>query len=489
MSGAVAQLPAPAGATKAVDPSKVRPTLPVRNCTEAGCHADQMNHKLLHGPTAVGACDVCHQVNDPAAHTYTLKRQGKELCAFCHIDKTGIEGSFIHKPVAQGACTSCHDPHGSEVKPMLRQKSLNAQCLQCHGEVMKGSHAHKPATDSCSLCHQSHSASHAKLLKVAKDKLCVTCHQDVERAIHVAKFPHKPVADGDCYTCHSPHSSNAVAVLRDDPKDLCISCHKPMGELIGSVKHSHAATNDARSCLNCHSPHGSEHAKQLKSCTLDACMACHDKPIRVGKDRTVAAVTELKTDAFFKHGPINKDDCAACHTVHGGSNDHLLIAKYSATFYTEKEPDAAALCAKCHDPKLLAAPLGDKQTAFRDGTRNLHTVHLGQGTGQSRTCRACHTVHASRFPNMIADSVKFGEWTLPLNYIKSPTGGSCAPGCHKAQPYDREVAGRRPEGMPAPIAPPPTSPTAPAPPAAPANAPKVEPANSGPAELPKSPNG
>jgi hypothetical protein len=48
---------------------------------------------------------------------------------------------------------------------------------------------------------------------------------------------------------------------------------------------------------------------------------------------------------------------------------------------------------------------------------------------------------------MVADSVKFGEWSLPVNYTRTPTGGSCAPGCHKPEPYDREVPGRMPPNL------------------------------------------
>jgi predicted CXXCH cytochrome family protein len=430
-------------------PAGVRPTLPVRNCTNAGCHAEQIKHTLLHGPVAVNACDVCHVSKDAGAHTFQLKRQGKDLCTFCHIDsKTGGPGDTVHKPVAEGSCISCHNPHGSEVRSMLQQPTVNKQCLQCHTEVMKGAHAHKPASDDCTQCHQSHASSHAKLLKADREQLCVTCHQDVQKKISTAAHPHKPVTSGDCYLCHSPHSSDHVAVLQRGPKDLCLSCHDTMNSVLASAKHPHSAATDGKACLNCHSPHGSEHAKQLKASTLDACMTCHDKPIAVGEKRTIHAVNELRVDEFYKHGPINKDDCGACHAVHGGHEPSLLVAKYSTAFYTNKEPDASSLCFKCHDAKLLIGPVEGKLTAFRNGERNLHALHVGQGPGQqSRSCRACHTVHASRFENMVADSVKFGEWSLPVNYTRTPTGGSCAPGCHKPEPYDREVPGRMPPNL------------------------------------------
>jgi hypothetical protein len=45
---------------------------------------------------------------------------------------------------------------------------------------------------------------------------------------------------------------------------------------------------------------------------------------------------------------------------------------------------------------------------------------------------------------LIADSVPFGKWSLPLKFVKTETGGSCAPGCHKPQSYDRKNPGKKP---------------------------------------------
>ena len=75
-------------------------------------------------------------------------------------------------------------------------------------------------------------------------------------------------------------------------------------------------------------------------------------------------------------------------------------------------------------------------TDFRDGSRNLHFVHVNK-TRKGRTCRACHETHASRRPNHIRESVPFGNWQLPVNYEKTDDGGSCAPGCHRPETYSR----------------------------------------------------
>jgi predicted CXXCH cytochrome family protein len=205
--------------------------------------------------------------------------------------------------------------------------------------------------------------------------------------------------------------------------------------------------------------------KQLIAEPVDTCMTCHKAPIVVDKTRTIAATNELTAPQFHKHGPIEKGDCAGCHDVHGGKNDSLLVAPYEKSFYQAYTDTAYALCFRCHQRSLVLSQSTDKDTGFRNGTRNLHTVHVDKAT-QGRSCRACHTVHASRFETMIADKVAFGDWSLPINYKNTPSGGSCAPGCHRPAQYDRDTPFENPmsplpsrsgpgapQGAPAPSAP------------------------------------
>jgi len=55
---------------------------------------------------------------------------------------------------------------------------------------------------------------------------------------------------------------------------------------------------------------------------------------------------------------------------------------------------------------------------------------------KGRTCRACHKTHASNLPKHMAEKVPFGGWEIPINFKKTGTVGSCAPGCHKPRSYD-----------------------------------------------------
>jgi predicted CXXCH cytochrome family protein len=412
-----------------------RPVTRVQSCTQGGCHAATIDRKVLHGPTALGACDTCHEYVDPAVHSFELKRQGKELCAFCHIDKSGTEGPVVHKPVMEGHCTGCHDPHGSNQRRMLKMDTVPQLCTSCHKETVKGAHVHKPVGEDCTSCHFPHTAQEPKLLKLEKRALCLSCHEDVAKGLTGAKHVHDP-AKGDCLQCHTPHASDVEKVLKEPVRTLCISCHQPVADVIAGASVKHGATEDARSCLNCHTPHSSERPKQLSDDPIASCLVCHQKAIKAPDGRTVAGVASVGNHALHQHGPIAEGRCEACHTLHGGSERALLIKPYSLEMQQQFSESAYALCLSCHEKDQVlgaAAP----QTGFRDGVRNLHAVHV-TNEDKGHGCRACHTTHSSTFEAQIAETVPFGKWDLPINFKPTPSGGSCAPGCHKQQAYDRE---------------------------------------------------
>lgn len=413
------------------------PTTRVTNCMTSGCHAKETTFPFVHGPTAVGACDACHEYQDPAKHTFRVKRDGRDLCSFCHIDKSASSAPFVHKPFADGDCAECHNPHGGATRALLQKATTTDLCLSCHQGVMSGSHAHKPAAENCTSCHSPHTSSHAKLLPMERRALCLSCHAEVGKTIAGAPHPHKPT-EGECLQCHSAHASDHAKVLVKSAQELCVSCHEGVGKTIAAATHPHGAVTDARSCLNCHTPHGSTHAKMLLPDPVGACLECHKKPIVVSPERTVPAAPEVAVEAFHRHGPIVQGQCTPCHNVHGATNTGLLVRPYEKSFYQTYSDEAYGLCFGCHDRASVMGTAGGGPTGFRNGERNLHAVHVGKQP-QGRSCRACHTVHASRNEVMIADTVTFGQWNLPLNFTKLETGGSCAPGCHKPETYDRGV--------------------------------------------------
>ncbi|MFG0286310.1 MAG: cytochrome c3 family protein [Phycisphaerales bacterium JB039] len=457
--------------------SRDPPTTRVRNCTESGCHAETMDHEFLHGPTAVGACTMCHTYDDPAEHTFSMKTQEPELCTFCHID-VGKGGNIVHQPVAEGQCLSCHDPHGASNRQLVPHETMAGLCAECHVDTLAGEHIHPPAaTGECSTCHSAHAADHAGLLAMPRRDLCMSCHEGVANDLANSLHVHDPAA-GDCLDCHTTHASDQPGQLLMQVERLCLTCHEPVGALARAAEHKHSAVFDDRACLNCHLPHASESSALQHDDPVGACMACHgaepstepsaaedrqaspaapyfpdrQPPRAIAAKHVAPPASELIAGLPNLHGPVADGDCAACHGVHGAEHSRLLKLSYAESFYVPFSQEAYALCFTCHDQRqILETPT--TVTKFRDGTANLHALHVNREQG--RSCRSCHNTHASKSKAQVRETAQFGQWELPLNFTLTETGGSCSPGCHKPAAYDRvaPVGSLAPEPVAGPEAP------------------------------------
>jgi predicted CXXCH cytochrome family protein len=155
----------------------------------------------------------------------------------------------------------------------------------------------------------------------------------------------------------------------------------------------------------------------------DTCLSCHKNVVN--------------PQATVVHAPVAKGECHACHDPHGAANAKLLTAQFPARPYVPYTDGEYALCFTCHKRDLLMYPDTSFATGFRNGERNLHFVHVNNKQ-KGRSCALCHDMHATVQPKLVADSVPFGAWRLPIKFTKTENGGSCAPGCHKPASYDRK---------------------------------------------------
>jgi predicted CXXCH cytochrome family protein len=332
-------------------------------------------------------CKFCHQV--PAEGGITRLLEAPEpLCFSCH-KKDQFKGSFVHGPFAAGACITCHDPHGGSVPGMLR---LSGQ------------------------------------------QLCLECHKDMSRRLTNAKFRHKAAAT-ECTGCHSPHMSDQRAMLTSPFPGLCGKCHEKTirDQQMAAVKHS--PFTEERACMNCHDPHIAQESNLLLADGLDICLKCHDKPVKTEKQE-FADMKKLLAANPFPHGPIQNRDCSACHNPHSSPYFRLLTNQYSQGFYAPFFISNYDLCFRCHDAALATEEHTASATEFRDGDRNLHFVHVNKAS-HGRTCRSCHEDHAGTNSKLIAATVPFGTWKLPVKFENTKNGGSCVPGCHAGEKYDR----------------------------------------------------
>ena len=400
-----------------------------QGCVTDQCHSALLKAKTVH-PVAQ-SCDSCHQAaSSPhpqkGKKTFKLLQEPPALCEMCHAPFG--KKSQVHSPVKNGLCTTCHEPHASET-PKLLIRPMRDLCLSCHPDKVDFPFLHGPTSaGDCTSCHNPHESNSKALVTKEGSELCLTCHFDMQE--EMKKKTVHPALLGGCTSCHNPHGAQYKKLLSAEGKNLCFQCHPKIMEKVEKAKAVHAPVNTERGCASCHSPHASNTPKLLSNTGKELCLGCHRNLIR--KNMTVL------------HGPIQTGMCTACHDPHGAKEANLLIKQFPADIYVPYTDQQFELCFSCHNRDLLRFPDTSFATGFRDGEKNLHYVHVNKKE-KGRNCKVCHNMHGSTSPKLIADKALFGKWDLPLKFVKTETGGSCAPGCHKPYNYDRKTPGKAPE--------------------------------------------
>ncbi|MFB3915352.1 MAG: cytochrome c3 family protein [Terriglobales bacterium] len=239
---------------------------------------------FVHSPFEGGkdSCGTCHAPARGGKVVLTQKST-KELCLGCHADKAElIEKAKVQHPGAAGDCTDCHSPHAGKTPGFPKPDAVNV-CLGCHSdqaEQGKKKYVHQPVFEQgCSICHEPHGGDNPKLLRAkTQNSLCLECHgpdpkPEVLKDAHqvaifggkvrlpenyfgkVVRLPIKygrghpvdkhPVVDQmdptdvtklrvavNCASCHQPHSSAQPNLLVKDQTNnmmFCASCHKNLG--------------------------------------------------------------------------------------------------------------------------------------------------------------------------------------------------------------------------------------------------------------------
>lgn len=366
-------------------------------CATSACHPDIARGKVIHEPARIGECRNCHQGNNPdhpsgTGADFILTVTGAPLCFACH-DSDGFRGQHEHGPSASGACLYCHDPHASQQENLLR---------------------------------------------LPPEEMCFSCHTDFKVQLQEAAFIHSAIEDLDCGSCHTSHAANIPKLLKGDTTTLCFDCH---GEIESKYKRSlrkHKPLYTGSHCANCHSAHFSDYRALLLSDGSELCFTCHGDAELESTSSLRNIKQELKKE--FIHAPLEEEGCGGCHDAHGSSHGAILKGPYPANVYAPYDENGYDLCFQCHDKDLLTVQITDEATAFRNGSLNLHFLHVAIER-KGRTCAACHSVHASDGQKLInPDGIPFGNWKIPVRFETTELGGSCVPGCHQAMVYDRVEA-------------------------------------------------
>ncbi|MFZ3211149.1 MAG: cytochrome c3 family protein [Terriglobales bacterium] len=234
---------------------------------------------FVHNPFESKSCDSCHQ---PAKDGKVVLTQAsvKELCITCHSDKAEqIAKAKVQHPGAAGDCTDCHSPHAGRSPGFLKPDPVSA-CTNCHSDQadqLKKLDLHQPAAQQgCATCHEPHGGENVHLLRAkTPNALCLECHSNESRPTklesehlvaifngkvklpenYFARVPVLPLRFGaghpltnhpvsdvldptdytkvlkplSCLTCHQPHASAQPGLLVKDQRNdqaFCRTCHK-----------------------------------------------------------------------------------------------------------------------------------------------------------------------------------------------------------------------------------------------------------------------
>ncbi len=237
------------------------------------------------------------------------------------------------------------------------------------------------------------------------------CHESLQN--NAAGHPEK-VACGSCHAQKESAVSDHPAATGAVSGKRCTACHT----MDSRFMHPPAAAGD---CTVCHRLHGASE-KLLITDRQILCMQCH-----LDFDRGEKA-------SYHPGG----NACEDCHAAHGADQQNLLVAPFNPAAYLAFDVENYKLCFKCHKISLLQFPDTSFYTDFRNGRKNLHYLHVNK-KNRGRNCLLCHDVHGSTSPKLIAETVSYGQWAMPLNFRKEENGGSCFPGCHGQKRYDRSI--------------------------------------------------
>jgi len=322
---------------------------------------------------------------------------------------------------------------------LTAQNNSDKTCVECHKRTVKKDILHGPTATDCTSCHEPNGKEHPLedvegfTLFAEGAELCYSCHTELE-AEHSLKYVHKPVKNGECNECHEVHSSNDPKLIFTQAPDLCFFCHSEIEDKAATAKTVHTASFEGDACLICHTPHASKQKRLLAGKNRDLCLSCHNKIIKREDETLIANIDKHITESSYPHKALKKR-CTSCHNPHYSERELMLKENFPLGTYAKGVEETFQLCFDCHDVDLLNLEKTTEYTLFRNGEQNLHYLHVNKEKG--RNCTTCHDLHAANNAQLIATTVKFGRWDMPLNYVGNENGGTCATGCHKEQSYSR----------------------------------------------------
>ena len=237
------------------------------------------------------------------------------------------------------------------------------------GPVIEG---HAKYEQDCKNCHNVFD-------KKDQNKLCLSCHKDINKDINNNRGYHgkyKIIKKTDCYSCHIEHKGRSADIVKLDNRTFqheytdfklkhshkkveCASCH------LKDKKHRDAS----HQCSNCHKDNDIHKGKLGKKCA-----SCHNE-----KSWSDISFDHDKTDFSLK-GKHKKTNCNSCHI----NNKYAKTPKKCNTCHAIDDVHKGKNgknCSKCHNSRSWKTLKfnHDKDTDFKLTGRH-----------KTQSCASCH---------------------------------------------------------------------------------------------------
>ena len=233
------------------------------------------------------------------------------------------------------------------------EKHASISCTACHQRSDNAAQPSFPGHSACINCHR-------KEFFTSQTPLCSICHTDVSSN----KPPLKafPTTFKEPFNAKFDHAQHLSAAVR--PKNGCAACHAGSRAAAMTIP---ATLNAHSQCYSCHT----QGSKSTSGRDLAACGVCHEQ-----KNYQRTSTNALAFRAAFshvKHGPKQRLECSACHTVTAGLPQSRQVSSPKTAEHFAA--GSGQSCLSCHNGKRAFG--GD--LAFND-------------------CRRCHTGGTFRMP-------------------------------------------------------------------------------------------
>lgn len=247
-------------------------------------------------------------------------------CALCLV-AVALKSSFV----ATGARTISD---ASEMQDAGRDFSKfshatdahrGRSCDSCHQRADNSTQPRLPGHKACTDCHLQQFVS-------PNLPMCSICHTNLDsRDPPVKNFPR--LASFNAKFDHAQHTTGGGR-----PEQGCVACHQPARR--GVALTIPAGLDAHAGCYQCHTPQAAFAGRDMASCGV-----CHTLA-RYARTGTGAASFRVGF-SHATHGPRQRLDCAACHSVRAGASQGAQVS--SPRGLQHFAPARAQSCATCHN--------------------------------------------------------------------------------------------------------------------------------------------